>query len=277
MYEFETPSAVDLRVELQTGDVRIKAMDTTTTSIRLVPATGARELADETVVEQRDGQILVIAPRKSPTFFRRSPSMDVVVELPMDSSVDVRLKHGDVLTRGRLATVTARTGAGDVDLDQVTGPTDVATGSGDIELREGDGSVQMTTGSGDVSVQIIGEDARISTGSGDVYVRQVGGQLQVSSGSGDVEVEQPASDVSIKTGSGDQRVHRARSGQVSCQTASGDLRIGIANGVAAWLDVHSLTGSVQSSLGVAEPPTDGEPSVQIHANTVSGDISLDRA
>jgi hypothetical protein len=72
-------------------------------------------------------------------------------------------------------------------------------------------------------------------------------------------------------------VGRAQSGRVVCETASGDVLVGIAEGVPAWLDVHSLTGSVHSALGESEPPAEGETSVAVHANTVSGDITLLRA
>jgi hypothetical protein len=72
-------------------------------------------------------------------------------------------------------------------------------------------------------------------------------------------------------------VRRAQRGRISCQTASGDVRIGIADGVPAWLDVHSLTGSVRSALGESAPPAEGEDSVEVRANTVSGDIDLVRA
>lgn len=278
MHEFDTPTPVLLRVEIEAGDISVEACDTSTTTVTLEPGRGdaAHDLVAQTTVEQRGDEIQVIAPRRS-TFFRRTPSMDVTVRLPTESSIDVRVNAGDLQTRGVLSTARAKSGAGDVQLDRVSGHTDVATGSGDIELREGGGTTKLATGSGDVDIHTVMDAATIATGSGDVQVRAAHARIDISTGSGDIEVADAHSDVSIKSGSGDQQVLRARTGQVSCESASGDVHIGIADGIPAWLDVHSLTGSVHSGLGVSEPPADGEPNIAVHANTVSGDIALVRA
>jgi len=279
MHEFDTPTPVRLRIEIHTGDVTVEATDTHTTTVLLEPGhgEGAAELAGQTVVEQRGDDIVVEAPRRSSTFLRRTPSMDVVVRIPQDSAVDVRVNSGDVQTTGRLAGAKVKSGSGDVQLDLVSGRIDVATGSGDIQLRQGGGATTLATGSGDVMVREVADIATIGTGSGDVQVREAHDRIDISSGSGDVMVEEAHSDVSIKSASGDQQVGRAQSGRISCETASGDVQVGIAEGVPAWLDVHSLTGSVTSALGASEPPADGEASVSVHANTVTGDISLFRA
>lgn len=279
MHQFDTPTPVRLRVEIHTGDITIQAGDSPTTTVTLEPGqgAGARELVAQTLVEQRGDQIVVEAPRRSSSLLGRTPSMDVTVQLPSDSTVDVRVNSGDVQTGGRLAGVKVKSGSGDVQLDLVSGRTDVATGSGDIQLRQGAGVTKLSTGSGDVEVREVADVASIATGSGDVQVRQAHDRIDISSGSGDVQVEEAHSDVSIKSGSGDQEVRRAQSGRVVCQTASGDVLVGIAEGVPAWLDVHSLTGTVHSALGESEPPAQGETSVAVHANTVSGDITLLRA
>ena len=55
------------------------------------------------------------------------------------------------------------------------------------------------------------------------------------------------------------------------------LSIGIAEGTAAWLDVQSLTGNVQTSLDDAEGPVEGGDTVRVRARTISGDVSITRA
>jgi DUF4097 and DUF4098 domain-containing protein YvlB len=279
MHEFDTPAPVRLRIEIHAGDVTIEATDTTTTTVLLEPGhgEGADELVEQTIVEQRGDDIIVEAPRRSSTFFRRTPSMDVVVRVPHDSTIDVRVNSGDLQTTGRFAAAKVKSGSGDVQLDLVSGRIDVATGSGDIQLRQGGGATKLATGSGDVLVREVADVTTIGTGSGDVQVREAHDRIDISSGSGDVTVEEAHSDVSIKSASGDQQIGRAQSGRLRLETASGDVQVGIAEGVPAWLDVHTLTGSVSSGLGASEPPTDGETSVAVSANTVTGDISLFRA
>jgi DUF4097 and DUF4098 domain-containing protein YvlB len=83
--------------------------------------------------------------------------------------------------------------------------------------------------------------------------------------------------VSVNTASGDQNIARVAQGRVRCNAASGDIRIGIAEGTAVWLSVNSISGSVRSELDGAAPPEEGEPTVEVRANTVSGDIELVRA
>lgn len=275
MHEFDTPAPVLLRIEIEAGDISIEASPTSSTTVTLEPGRGeaAQELVAHTTVEQRGNEILVLAPRRS-TFFRRTPSMDVTVRVPTESSIDVRVNSGDVQTQGLLSAVRIKSGSGDVELDVVADRLDVSSGSGDIALQEGLGAAKVSTGSGDVDIHTIMDVTSIATGSGDVQVRAAHGPIEISSGSGDVEVADAHADVSIKSASGDQQVLRARSGQVTCQSASGDVHIGIADGIPVWLDVHSLTGSVHSGLGASEPPVEGETSIAVHANTVSGDIAL---
>jgi len=279
MREFDTPGPVQLRIELQSGDIDITAVEASTTTVDIQPGPGAaaRDLAEQTTVEQHGDQIVVRAPRGSDSFFRRTPSLDISVRVPVGSSIDIELNAGDLVSSGSLAAVRVKTGSGDIRLDTVTDSTDVTTGSGEVVVRDSQGSTRLSTGSGDIGLQSAGGRATLSTGSGDVRVREAGGSVDIKTGSGDAQIDDAHGDVSIKSGSGDQQVGRAVRGRVHCQTASGDVHVGVADGTAAWLDVHSLTGTVSSQLGEAGPPTDSEETVEVHANTVNGDITVVRA
>jgi DUF4097 and DUF4098 domain-containing protein YvlB len=279
MHEFDTPGPVRLRIKAQSGDINVMAVDASTTSVDVQPGAGdaARELAEQTTVEQRGDDIVVLVPRRSGSFFRRMPSLDISVRVPIDSSIDAELNAGDLVSSGSLAAVRVKTGSGDIRLDTVTESTDVATGSGDVSVHDSRGSTRLSTGSGDIGLQSAGGRAALSTGSGDVRVRAAAGSVDIKTGSGDVQVDDAYAGVSIKSGSGDQQVGRAVRGRVDCQTASGDVHVGIAEGTAAWLDVHSLTGTVSSQLGETGPPSEGEETVEVRANTVNGDVTVVRA
>lgn len=279
MREFDTPGTVRLRIELQSGDITVTAVEASTTSVQIEPGPGdaARELAEQTIIEQRGDEIVVLAPRRLASFFRRTPSLDISVRLPVGSSLDAELNAGDLTASGSLTAARIKTGSGDIRLDTVTQSVDVATGSGDVVVRDSHGSTRLSTGSGDIGLQAAGGRATLATGSGDVRVRQAGDAVDIKTGSGDAQVDDAHGDVSIKSGSGDQQVGRAARGRVHCQTASGDVHVGVAEGTAAWLDVHSLTGTVSSQLGEAGPPSEGEETVEVHANTVNGDITVVRA
>jgi len=60
------------------------------------------------------------------------------------------------------------------------------------------------------------------------------------------------------------------------KAASGDIHAGVRQGTAAWLDVHTVSGRVASSLDATSAPADDDRTVRLHLSTVSGDIDLAR-
>lgn len=71
--------------------------------------------------------------------------------------------------------------------------------------------------------------------------------------------------------------HRNARGAASINSASGTIRVGIAEGTEAWLDLHSVSGHVSSELNQTKAPTDGAGSVGVQARTLSGDIMVTRS
>ena len=61
------------------------------------------------------------------------------------------------------------------------------------------------------------------------------------------------------------------------ETARGRVDIGVAEGVAAWLDLETSFGNVQNCLDAAAQPEAGEDTVEVRARTAFGDITVRRA
>ena len=61
------------------------------------------------------------------------------------------------------------------------------------------------------------------------------------------------------------------------QTAAGDLEVGVHDGVAAWLDLHSRFGSVRNELDATDGPERDHGTVEVRAHTPTGDIVVRRA
>ena len=106
------------------------------------------------------------------------------------------------------------------------------------------------------------------------------GPIQITWG-GDFECRitcPPGTDLDLAGGSTDLRAE-GELGEVSARSASGDVRIGIARGTRVWVDAASVSGKLESELGLEDqqsPETESSV-VPLHVKTVSGDVSLVRA
>jgi DUF4097 and DUF4098 domain-containing protein YvlB len=110
-----------------------------------------------------------------------------------------------------------------------------------------------------------------------VVIESVGGTLKVKSGSGDIVVKQGGEALDVMAGSGDLLVKRVEHGRLNARTGSGDIVVGVARGTAAYLDIMTVTGEVRSELDGTEGPDQSDDTVEIHVQTGSGDVVLQRA
>jgi DUF4097 and DUF4098 domain-containing protein YvlB len=105
--------------------------------------------------------------------------------------------------------------------------------------------------------------------------------LTARSVSGDVMVGGSAGELGISTTSGDVDVKAVSGGDVRVQTVSGDVRLGITRGTRTWIDAASVSGRLESELGLEDQEPVAEdnaiPVVPLHVKTVSGDVSIVRA
>jgi DUF4097 and DUF4098 domain-containing protein YvlB len=279
MHTFHTPNPVNLRVELWQGRVDVQAEDTDTTTVELLPLhadPGAQDLIDSAKVEQRGDDIVVLMPKIKSGLFRRNAEVEARIVVPTNSRAKLETASADITTRGALGNTKAYSGSGEVSLQQVA-DVEVRTGSGDISIETATGSCDSKSGSAEVTLGTIAGDADIMSGSGDVVISEVQGGLKVKAGSGDIVLKSAGKSIDAMAGSGDLLLKRVDRGRVKAKTGSGDITIGVASGTAAYLDVMTVTGDVQSELDGSEAPTDGDLTVEISAQTGSGDVVLQRA
>jgi len=266
---FETPHPIELYVECHSGRVTITAADVARTDVTV---TGKH--ADEFVVERRDDQIQVVAPRSGMGFLvGGGQRADVAVVMPAQGTLTVKTGSADAEILGPIAGVWANTGSGDLAVELVDGVAELQSGSGAIRVVELRGETRIKSGSGDVSIRQCA-DLVVSTGSGDVRIESVGGRLVVKTGSGDVQVGEATDDLSLSTGTGDLDVEVARKGRFVLKGASGDVRIGIPAGTPVWTDITTISGRVRSDLTPVGAPVEGQDHLEIRATSASGDITL---
>jgi DUF4097 and DUF4098 domain-containing protein YvlB len=274
---FETPGPAKLRIEIPNGRIRVTAGEMATTRIKLQAKDGdaaAREWIAEAEVGQVGDEIVVRGNRSRLHHFR-SGRVEALVEAPIGSAADLSTGAGDIEASGRLGRLSATTGSGDVTIAECAEGR-ARTGSGDIRIERSGGGFDAKSGSGDVRLGKVDGDVRIVTGNGDATLGEVKGAVSITAASGDIAIEAAGASVEAFSASGDVKLRRASQGRVRARTVSGDVSVGVPAGLAALLDIRTLTGSIRSELQSADAPPDGEGRVELVLNTVSGDVTLKR-
>ncbi|HJT03013.1 MAG TPA: DUF4097 family beta strand repeat-containing protein [Pseudonocardiaceae bacterium] len=218
----------------------------------------AADAVRQTLIDFTGRRLTVRSPREFPL---RTVPLIIQVTAPAGSSISARGGSADLAVTGVAAQLDVATGSGEIRAQQCTGAADVRTGSGDVRMGTVLGRLRVRTGSGLVDVTSV-EGAGAGT---------------VRTGSGDVRLGAVKHDMSARTGSGDLTVVDACAGGLELTTGSGQLRIGIHQGVLAELDVSSGSGQARSDLPVSGPPAEGNVALRVRARTGSGDALVTAA
>ena len=283
MTELQTSGPISADVTIQIGSVHVIAGDRDETTVSVNPTDRSRgidvEWAENTQVELMAGSRLVVKGPKPGglvnTVLGRYGSIDVTVELPHGSRVDVSNGYGDVRIDGRLADAKVRSGAGEIHVDEA-GAADLNSGAGAMSLGIAHGETRMTT-AGDIRVGRIEGNAVIKNNNGKTWIDEATGHLRVKSANGDIQVTKARSTVVARTANGNIDIGEVVEGTVSMETAAGGLHVGVADGTAAWVDARTSFGRVHRSLQATERPGSTHRSVEITARTGFGDITVHRA
>lgn len=257
MPEFDTPGSVSLHVRLPSGRVRVTTADEPRTVVELI-AKGRRgpDALEDIVIsaDERPGGHAITIEQKDK--FRWGP---IQISWGVDFEVHI----------------TCPTGA---DLD-------LAGGSTDLEVVGELGEVTAKSASGDLSLQDVTRKLQLKTASGDISVGTIEAEGTVVTVSGDLDVRRVLAPLNARTVSGDVQIGAIEAGDLQMQTVSGDVRIGVARGTRVWIDAVSVSGDLDSELGLADQAPEagsgehepGSAVVPLHVKTVSGDVNIVRA
>jgi hypothetical protein len=277
---FDTPEAISATIDVVMGDVRIDAGDRDATAVEVRPSDAANEedvrAAELTRVEYADGELLVRAPRLRSWLSRSGGgSIDVTIELPAGSHLHGALGAADLRCDGRLGDCRIKTGLGRIGLDQAASLS-LKSGAGDISVERTTGHAEVTLGSGDVRLRALGGSAVIKNSNGDTWVGEAGGDVRLSSANGSIAVDLARASVGAKSANGDVRLREVVRGSVVLETKIGDLEVGIREGTAAWLDASATAGKVHNALAAADAPAPSAETVDVRARTALGEIVIRR-
>jgi Putative adhesin len=250
-HRFHTPDPVELEIKVPVGEIDVETIDGDES---LVTVEGSERMLEQTIVEQQGRRI--------------------VVELRGKKPFGITIAIGDLSwgSGGRLK-IRARV--------PHASETVLATAAADMKVRGRLLSLETKSASGDLVV--IGEverDAAIKTVSGDVRIDRVGGALRFTTVSGDVTARSVGGSVDGKAVSGDVRLESTREGNVSVQSVSGDIEVGVEAGTNLEVDAGSVSGDLDSEIPLGSEPGAAEgfgPTLVVRGKTVSGDFRVFRA
>jgi DUF4097 and DUF4098 domain-containing protein YvlB len=249
-HRFHTPEPVELEIKIPAGDIEVETVEGDES---VVTVEGTEKLVEQTVVELVGNRLVVSLRGKSSFGISISigewsiggSRLDVRVRVPHASTATLQTAAADMRLRGRFASLATKSASGDLTVD------------GDIE-----------------------RDAQVKTVSGDVRLPSIGGELSVQTVSGDVRATSVQNGVSTKSVSGDVRVESVHEGNVTAQSVSGDIEIGVAPGTNLDVDAGSVSGDLASEVPLgddAEALGNGGRTLVVRGKTVSGDFRVFRA
>ncbi|GAA2936636.1 DUF4097 family beta strand repeat-containing protein [Streptomyces thioluteus] len=278
MPSFDAPAPISATTHVEAGSLRFIAGDRPDTVVEVRPRNPQKDLdvrtADQTEVMYANGVLTVRTPKSN--LFGRTGIVDVTVELPTGSSVDMTGAWTQILGEGRLGEVRAKTSSGDARFD-TTGPLNLTASHGSITVDRVEGSAEITTSTGSLRVGFVDGSAVLKNSHGTTTVGVVTGELRVRNANGDIDVRRAEDSVTATTAHGTLRVDEVARGTVELETSYGAIDIGIREGSAAWLDVSAGSGQVRNTLTASEAPEKSEDAVRIHARTRYGNIDIRRA
>ncbi|MFJ6572354.1 DUF4097 family beta strand repeat-containing protein [Streptomyces sp. NPDC091292] len=278
MPSFDTPAPISVTARVEAGSIQFSAGDRPDTLVEVRPRDPKKDLdvrtADQTEVTYASGVLTVRTPKSN--MFGRTGTVDVTVDLPTGSSLDMTGAWTQVLGEGRLGEVHVKTSSGDARFD-TTGPLKLTASHGSITVDRVEGMAEITTSSGSLRVGLIDGTAVLKNSHGSTTVGAVTGDLRVRGAHGDIDVARAEASVAVTTAHGTLRVAEVARGTVQLETSFGAIEIGVREGTAAWLDASSNAGQVRNTLTASETPETTEDTVKIRARTKWGNIDVRRA
>jgi hypothetical protein len=259
---YDTPGPVAVSLQVALADIEVDVHDAPTTELAI---SGYDKEAPPRVSVQpaSGGGSRVTIEHKTKKFWVRAigRGLEIRMTVPRDTSIEGSGGATELEARGRLASLSFRTGSGEIRFEDVTGDVRLACASGDIEGGSVGGHLMFKGASGDIEVGAIAGGATVRSASGDISIGRLDGPSTITVGSGDIELREVGP------------------GTVNVRAISGDVKVGVREGLGVWMDVSSTSGDVTSALETARR-ADADPAgpeLELTLNTVSGDVGVARA
>ena len=131
--------------------------------------------------------------------------------------------------------------------------------------------------SGRLSVRSVGGRAVLKNANGEVWIGDAAGDLRINTANGNISAGRATAPVTASTAMGDIRVGELVHGTVTLKSGAGRIEVGIRQGTAARLDLHTSYGRVVNELDTTGGPADSDDRAEVKARTGFGDILIHRS
>jgi hypothetical protein len=280
MPTYDTPTPIDLAINLPVGAIEVFAGDRADTVVTVSPTNPAKGVdrrgAEETKVDFDGRRITINGPRPRFSWIGPTESVDVLVKLPTGSRLTAETAVGGVRTLGRLGATRIKCSMGPVDVD-TTGDLWLRASHGNATLGTAEGGIEITADHGQIRVGTVTGDAILKASHGSIRVGECGGDLEAKLSYGDLEITTALASVAARTAYGSIQLQEVSSGSIEVESGYGQVSIGVRPGVPAWLDLSSKEGRVRNQLDGDRAPDESEQAVAVRARTQYGDITIQRA
>ncbi|NQX34971.1 DUF4097 family beta strand repeat-containing protein [Herbiconiux sp. VKM Ac-2851] len=280
MPSFDTPSPIDLAIDLPVGAIDVVASDRADTVVTVTPTNPAKAVdrrgAEETRVDFDGTRLTITGPKPRLSWIGPTESVDLRVELPAGSRLTAEIAVGGVSSSGRLGATRVKSSTGWVELD-TTGDLWARAGHGNVTVAAAHGSAEIIADHGQIRLGSVSGDTVLKASHGTVTIGESGGDVDAKLSYGDLEVTRALASVTGRTAYGSVLLHEVSSGSIQIDSGYGQLTVGVRPGIPAWLDLASKEGHVRNELEGDHAPAAGEQTVAVRARTQFGDITIRRA
>ena len=240
MPTFATPEPIAATVEVAGAQVRVTTSDRTDTVVLVEPV----DKTNRSHVKVADKTKVEFADGrlsvKTTASGDKNGSVAITIDLPAGSGLAAYLAYSSVEVDGPVGRCKLHMASGRVWLDRV-------------------------------------DALQASVASGEVAIGHLAGRADIDGAAFAMRIGEADGDVTAETASGAIRIGRMTGGRAKLTTGSGDIEVGIAEGVATSIDVDSERGAVHNLVSPQGEPSASDAKVLVFARTRHGDVTVQRA
>ena len=271
--------ATELRARVQIGRLDILASERADISVSVQPThrnrAGDQAAAAAVRVERTGNVVSVIGPSKL-NLFGPGDSVDVVVGVPLDATVDAEVTYGSMGLTGVVGRTRLAAPYGAVSVERAA-RLEVRSGHGDVRIDQVEGDADVSSKSGSVRIGQVGGELRLKGTDTNLRVDLVDGPADISTSSGAAELGRFGSGLTLRASYGNVRIGELVRGATRIEGSYGSVNVGVRRGTAVWLDASSSYGTVRTDLAADGGPAEGEDSLELRVHTGYGNITVQRS